>query len=185
MGKIKGTFIERVTLSDSCRKARGDDGAIFEAVRRLRDGAKRVLDGWPIGKGAILHFAVTIERPPRLPVGEGYQPSEHMPVGNPPTAKDTTDQDETEIGELRAEIKALQDTVRELREAQREPDQEQLPPPPPPNITGKNWMFVGNIESKASKRFRAYYRSIMDMWSHLTPEGQQRAIDKLDEMSQC
>ncbi len=61
--KIPGSMAKHAIISDDCRTNRTDAGALDEAFDRVREEYFRCAAGWPIGKGAKFHIALTIERP--------------------------------------------------------------------------------------------------------------------------
>jgi hypothetical protein len=60
---VPGGQLCRATITDECRSGRGDEGAIDEAVRRIRQQAKWALTWWAQGSGAKVHVVVTLEKP--------------------------------------------------------------------------------------------------------------------------
>ena len=63
MAEIPGITAKHAFVTDTCRRNHTDAGAVDEALARLRDEAMAILGGWPEGRGAKLHFALTMERP--------------------------------------------------------------------------------------------------------------------------
>ena len=53
----------RATVSETCLANRGEDGAIDEALRRLKVAAREVLDGWGRPLKCKMHFDLVVERP--------------------------------------------------------------------------------------------------------------------------
>lgn len=60
--QIPGLKAQHAIVRDACRRLRGDAGAIDEALARLRNEARVLLDRWPGGEGHQLHFVLTVER---------------------------------------------------------------------------------------------------------------------------
>lgn len=65
--QLPGTAAQRCVITDACRSSRGDDGAIEEALSRLRKVYEQVTAGWQVGEGVQIHLALTVERPANLP----------------------------------------------------------------------------------------------------------------------
>lgn len=61
---IPGIKAVHATITDACRTNRGDDGALEEALRRVSEMYRQCVKGWTVGKGAQIHIALTVERPP-------------------------------------------------------------------------------------------------------------------------
>lgn len=61
--RIPGQLALHLVVSDACREGRGEQGAIDEAVERLRREYAHLLTGWPAGSGVRFHIALTVERP--------------------------------------------------------------------------------------------------------------------------
>lgn len=52
-----------LTISDVCRSNRGNDGAIDEALQRVREEYAELVKGWPVGKDAKFRVVLIFERP--------------------------------------------------------------------------------------------------------------------------
>lgn len=52
----------RFHVSDACRAEHGDEGAVDEALRRLKSEAMLCLKGWKAGEGTRFHLGLMIER---------------------------------------------------------------------------------------------------------------------------
>lgn len=63
MAQIPGVPAKHAIITDTCRTGRGEDGAIDEALKRLRDEYLNCARGWPVGKGVKFHIALIVERP--------------------------------------------------------------------------------------------------------------------------
>jgi hypothetical protein len=50
-------------ITDDCRRNKGDDVVMEEALQRIRAEWPNVAKGWPIGKGGRFHVALIVERP--------------------------------------------------------------------------------------------------------------------------
>ena len=76
MSHIPGTTAKHAIVTDACREARGDEGAVDEALSRLREESLvYMLPCWPKGKGLKLHFVLSAERPiPTQPICETERP---------------------------------------------------------------------------------------------------------------
>ena len=60
--RIPGIKALHAVISDNCRIARGQEGAIDEALLRLRESYMEIVDAWPTGKGTNFHLILTVER---------------------------------------------------------------------------------------------------------------------------
>lgn len=65
MAEIPGLKARHAIIKDACRTSRGNEGAIDEALARLKEEYLSCVDGWEIGKGAQFHLVLTVEKPPR------------------------------------------------------------------------------------------------------------------------
>lgn len=54
-------------ITDECRRNKGDDAVIEEALQRLRDEWPKVAKGWPVGSGGRFHVVLIVERPTTQP----------------------------------------------------------------------------------------------------------------------
>jgi hypothetical protein len=63
MTQVPGLKAKHAIITDQCRLNRTDEGAVDEALRRVRQEALECMAGWPTGAGAQFHIALTIERP--------------------------------------------------------------------------------------------------------------------------
>jgi len=61
--QLEGIPALHAWVTDDCRKMRGDDGAIEEVLRRLRNELQLTMSGWSMGRGIKIHVGMTIERP--------------------------------------------------------------------------------------------------------------------------
>ena len=61
--EVPGMQAIHAVISDDCRKGRGDNGAIEEALDRARKELRACMGGWQQGRGAKFHVVVTVERP--------------------------------------------------------------------------------------------------------------------------
>ncbi len=62
MTTVPGIKAVHAIISDACRTGRGEDGAIEEALRRIRQEYDACRPAWPVGKGARFHVVLTVER---------------------------------------------------------------------------------------------------------------------------
>jgi hypothetical protein len=61
---IEGSCAKHVIIKDSCRKLRGDQGAIDEAMARIRAALEHAVEGWgEPNRGVQFHVALMVERP--------------------------------------------------------------------------------------------------------------------------
>ncbi len=51
-------------ITDECRRNKGDERVMEEALQRLRDEWPNVANGWPVGAGGRFHVVLIVERPP-------------------------------------------------------------------------------------------------------------------------
>jgi hypothetical protein len=58
--RVPGISAQHAIVSDACRTNRGDEGAIDEALARLRAEAMACMPGWS-QRGARFHFVLTVE----------------------------------------------------------------------------------------------------------------------------
>lgn len=58
---VKGIKAVHAIISPTCRANRGDEGAIDEALRRIKDEYTRLL--LPANAEARFHLVLTVERP--------------------------------------------------------------------------------------------------------------------------
>jgi hypothetical protein len=63
MLSVPGVQLTLQTITGDCRAARGDDGAVDEAVRRAAEILRGALKWWAPGSGAKFHVVVTLEKP--------------------------------------------------------------------------------------------------------------------------
>ena len=61
MSRIPGIPAKHAIISDDCRRGRGDDGAIDEAIRRMREAYDQLMKCWPVGRGTKFHVVLTVE----------------------------------------------------------------------------------------------------------------------------
>lgn len=59
---IPGIAAITCVISNECREGRGDQGAIDEALSRLRSTMVDTLNRWPKTKGATFFVAFTVDR---------------------------------------------------------------------------------------------------------------------------
>jgi hypothetical protein len=64
---VPGTKAKHCVITDTCRSNRGDNEAINEALRRIREEYLACVDGWPVGKGVEFHVVLTVKRPEEIP----------------------------------------------------------------------------------------------------------------------
>ena len=67
--RIPGIKTLHLVISDECRSGRGEDGAIDESLRRIRDVYLDILKFWADKPGVKFHVVLTVEAPPRDPNG--------------------------------------------------------------------------------------------------------------------
>lgn len=65
MTRLPGLKATHAIISDACRTSRGEEGAIDEATRRVRDEFLACVRAWPLHKGVKFHVVLTVEAPPR------------------------------------------------------------------------------------------------------------------------
>lgn len=58
---IPGILSKHLMISDTCREAHGDEGAIDEALAKLRADYLGLLKAWPRGKGARFNIALAVD----------------------------------------------------------------------------------------------------------------------------
>lgn len=63
--KIPGIKARHAIVTDQCRGNRGDEGAVDEALARLREEALSCFEGWRGKPGVQWHFVLTMEAPPQ------------------------------------------------------------------------------------------------------------------------
>ena len=54
-------------ITDECRQNRGDIGAAVEAIERVQDELKILLQNWPVGNGTTFHLKLEVERAQQEP----------------------------------------------------------------------------------------------------------------------
>lgn len=59
---IPGIKAKHAIVTDQCRLNRTDEGAVDEALRRLREEALQCIDGWKGTPGVNFHFLLTVEK---------------------------------------------------------------------------------------------------------------------------
>ena len=59
---VPGRKAKHAYITDVCRTNRGDDGAIEEALNRLREEFKACADAWKIGDGTEFHLVLTVHK---------------------------------------------------------------------------------------------------------------------------
>ena len=63
MKELPGICGAHAIITPACVSARGEDGAVEEALVRVRRELEACMPGWR-GKGATFHVAMTVEPPP-------------------------------------------------------------------------------------------------------------------------
>lgn len=58
---IPGIAAQHAIITDVCRTNRGDEGAIDEALTRLKKEFLSTVEYWPIGTGTQFHLVLTVE----------------------------------------------------------------------------------------------------------------------------
>lgn len=61
--ELPGIKAQHAIITDTCRQNRGDEGAIDEALARLKQEYLATLKFWPIGKDVTFHVALTVDKP--------------------------------------------------------------------------------------------------------------------------
>ena len=61
--KIPGIQAKHAIISDNCRQLRGDEGAIDEALDRLKQEYVKLMEHWPLGKEVKFHVVLTVDYP--------------------------------------------------------------------------------------------------------------------------
>lgn len=61
--KLPGIKVRHAMISDVCRENKTDEGAIDEALVRLKESYMDTIRHWPIGKEAEFHVVLTVEYP--------------------------------------------------------------------------------------------------------------------------
>jgi hypothetical protein len=73
--KVEGICAKHAIITDVCRRNRGDEDAVEEALLRARNALSLAMKGWDVGRGVKFHVVVTVERPdpdgPRTDCEEG------------------------------------------------------------------------------------------------------------------
>lgn len=59
---IPGLKAVHAIITDECRENRTDEGAINEALRRVREEFLACAPAWPLGKNTKFHIVLTVER---------------------------------------------------------------------------------------------------------------------------
>lgn len=59
---VPGIKAKHAIVTPNCRKLKGDDPAISEALERLREECKSCMS-FEANQGANFHFVLTVERP--------------------------------------------------------------------------------------------------------------------------
>ena len=59
------TDVKRAIVTDECRINRGDEAAVDEALRRLKEEALICFENWRGKNGIQWHFVLMMEGPPR------------------------------------------------------------------------------------------------------------------------
>jgi len=59
---LPGVKAKHAVISSVCRKAHGDEGAVDEALARLRAELLTCMKGWPLEKAATFHVVATVDR---------------------------------------------------------------------------------------------------------------------------
>jgi hypothetical protein len=62
---IPGIKARHAIVTDVCRANRTDEGAVDEALARLREEALQCFQGWKGKEGIQWHFVLTMEAPKR------------------------------------------------------------------------------------------------------------------------
>lgn len=65
MSHLPGLKALHAIISDDCRRNRGDEGAIDEALRRVREEYLACVRSWHPHKGVKFNVLLTVEAPPR------------------------------------------------------------------------------------------------------------------------
>lgn len=63
--ELPGITARHAIISPSCREMRGDEGALEEALDRLRDSGRHMMESWPLEKmrshGCKFHLVLSVE----------------------------------------------------------------------------------------------------------------------------
>ncbi len=63
MTTVPGIKVRQLGISDASRQGRGDEGAIDDALAKLKERYTNLLRNWPIGKRAEFHVVLTMDYP--------------------------------------------------------------------------------------------------------------------------
>ena len=58
---LEGRTIDHSWITDECRKNRGDDGAIEEVMKRVREKLIAIVPRWGADQGTEFHIGVTVK----------------------------------------------------------------------------------------------------------------------------
>ena len=66
---VPGIAAETTVISSACRRGHGDEGAIDEALSRIRKAMIDTIPRWPLDKGATFFVSLTVDREGRTELG--------------------------------------------------------------------------------------------------------------------
>ena len=64
MTRVRGLKALHAIITDACRQGRGNEGAIDEALRRIRQEYLACVAAWPLNRGVKFNVVLTVEAPP-------------------------------------------------------------------------------------------------------------------------